>query len=815
MNFMPKASRILGEEGIHFPNAYVTTPMCCPSRSSSLTGLYVHNHNVYTNNDNCSSQHWQTTYETRTFATYLSNAGYRTAFFGKYLNEYNGSYIPQGWKEWSALVRNSRFYNYTLNVNGNKVKHGDDYHLDYYPDLITNDSLQFLRYSKRFFANKPLLMVLSYPGPHGPEEAAPQFQNLFMNVTTHRTPSWNFAPNPDKQWLMRITGKMEPIHEEFTDLLHTRRLQTLQSIDEAVEKLYNELKELGELDNTYIVYTSDHGYHLGQFGLVKGKAMPFEFDVRVPFYVRGPKLTGGQKIDNIVLNIDLAPTFLDIAGVKAPDHMDGSSFLPILKNTYKTELLNKSDGETTHQKINWRHTFLIERGKSMRDLNYNLRTLTKKEWLTIECQKPEYQSPCGPYQRFECFFDGYEMRIRKCRKTLWDHSYEDKAHKKCICPEDQPTHAFDDQNFEDNSELSSDPFINVNKRRLNTNEKKLQRRFLKEHVINKDFRPTFIESRNKRDLDFSIVETFDVEGVYELSKLLDASTSKMFNESTIFEDNFDDIDDKNSTLCTVSSNLSISCSDEVYQNKHLWKQKKNRLDSIIKKLQNKLTELKGIRRHLNMKRPLLQGLDSIGSDHNGCDCNVNRDNRSHHRRDKYWKRQFSKYSKRKRIRFMDKEWRREKKMRRKNKFLNTTCNYEKMNCFTHDNQHWKTAPLWTKGPFCFCQNSNNNSFWCLRTINSTHNFLYCEFVTGFITYYNLLRDPYQLKNAIYDLEFSTLEDLRRQLNKLKTCVGAKQCTLPVRKHYNNHIIDDSANMSGISISNNFSAKSRSERKIIS
>ncbi|CAG2110318.1 unnamed protein product, partial [Medioppia subpectinata] len=94
----------------------------------------------------------------------------------------------------------------------------------------------------------------------------------------------------------------------------------------------------------------------------------------------------------------------------------------------------------------------------------------------------------------------------------------------------------------------------------------------------------------------------------------------------------------------------------------------------------------------------------------------------------------------------------------------------------------------TEGPFCFCQNSNNNSFWCLRTINSTHNFLYCEFVTGFITYYNLLRDPYQLRNSIYDLEFTTLEELRRQLNKLKSCAGAQHCTLPAHQIHN-HIIN--------------------------
>ena len=113
-------------------------------------------------------------------------------------------------------------------------------------------------------------MVMSFPSPHGPEDSAPQYANMFFNVTRHRTPSYDFAPNPDKQWILRWLGKMKPVHHRFTDMLMTKRLQTLQSVDEAVERVFSELVSLGQLDNTYIFYTSDHGYHLGQFGLIKG-----------------------------------------------------------------------------------------------------------------------------------------------------------------------------------------------------------------------------------------------------------------------------------------------------------------------------------------------------------------------------------------------------------------------------------------------------------------------------------------------------------------------------------------------------------------
>ena len=119
--------------------------------------------------------------------------------------------------------------------------------------------------------------------------------NLHANLVSSlfafsfRLPNWNVV-STDKQWILRRKEQMDDQKIKFVDLLHRRRLQTLLSVDDSVAKIFHTLQSLGIENETYIFFTSDHGYHLGQFALVKGKSMPFEADIRVPFYVRGPSI---------------------------------------------------------------------------------------------------------------------------------------------------------------------------------------------------------------------------------------------------------------------------------------------------------------------------------------------------------------------------------------------------------------------------------------------------------------------------------------------------------------------------------------------
>uniref|UniRef100_A0A4W4HAF3 N-acetylglucosamine-6-sulfatase n=1 Tax=Electrophorus electricus TaxID=8005 RepID=A0A4W4HAF3_ELEEL len=277
---MKRTRALIGDAGVTFSSAYTVTPLCCPSRSSILSGRYVHNHMVHNNSlsGNCSSKAWQAGPETQAFPVYLSKQLYQTFYGGKYLNQYGASetggvgHVPPGWDQWHALVGNSKYYNYTLSANGKAEIHGDNYEKDYLTDLI------------------------------------------------------------DKHWLLRQpVNPMLNSSIDYLDNAYRKRWQTLLSVDDMVEKLVNKLEDIKELNNTYIFFTSDNGYHTGQFSLPTDKRQLYEFDIRVPLLVRGPGIKPKQTLQDLVVNIDLSMTILDIAGVNISAlNMDGQSFLPQL-----------------------------------------------------------------------------------------------------------------------------------------------------------------------------------------------------------------------------------------------------------------------------------------------------------------------------------------------------------------------------------------------------------------------------------------------------------------------------------------------------
>ncbi|XP_077990818.1 extracellular sulfatase Sulf-1-like [Glandiceps talaboti] len=784
MDVMNKTRRILGEGGATFTNAFVTTPMCCPSRSTILTGLHTHNHEVYTNNEHCGSLSWRRGPETKTFATYLQREDYRTGYFGKYLNTYNGTYIPPGWMEWVGLIRNSRFYNYTINRNGNKIRHSSDYHDDYLTDLIANDSVTFFKLSKQVYPTRPVAIVLSMPAPHGPEDAAPQYQHMFNGVMTHRTETWNVAPNHDKHWIFQYTGKMTPKMMAFTDVLQQKRLQTLLSVDDAVEKIYNMLKDMDELDNTFILFTSDHGYHAGQFGLVKGKSMPYEFDVRVPFYIRGPNIPGGIEIPSIVLNVDIAPTILDMAGISNRDDMDGKSALKLVYNG------NGTRGRPNGRKRRlWRDTFLIERGlfripTRYKDyVNYRSNYLPKDERMREECSKLEYQSPCQPNQAKECVQEGGTLRFRKCRvpKVRKERKRKPKKKKRrCQC----------------------------NRSQLSKKEKKSQRKFLKDHVSQDDYKPRFM--RDERDADETGVETM-FQGANPDITLADGSIGNAVV-----------IDPK----CQINKNGRVVCEDEIFASQQAWMEHRQFLSKQIESLKDRINNLKDIREFVVDKKPrrgkvcICEDEETEEEEDEDEDEEIieeeeeeedeeeieeeeeeiyvedeeddsSKKNRKENLSDLDNDALLSRYAEKLQKKFdlteeeidqmVEKKANKLKKEEKKEKNPKSpeeeACSVGGMSCFYQTNDHWTTPPLWNLGSFCFCPNSINNTYWCLRTINRTHDFLYCEFITGFIEYFDMRpgEDPLQMWNRIHSMPLEIRHQLHDELMLLRECKGAKEC----------------------------------------
>ena len=179
----------------------------------------------------------------------------------------------------------SRYYDYTLSINGQAEQHGQDYEIDYLTDVIRRKALDWLkgyRNAKDQLDDgnvSPFLMVLAPPAPHAPSVSAPQYKNEFLIRKAPRNPSFNYVKdgNRDKHWLMRYNS--EPFNETFAgmiDIWFRKRWRTLLSVDDLVDNVLKELEDIGELNNTFVLYSSDNGYHLGTFGMIGGKGSNYE-----------------------------------------------------------------------------------------------------------------------------------------------------------------------------------------------------------------------------------------------------------------------------------------------------------------------------------------------------------------------------------------------------------------------------------------------------------------------------------------------------------------------------------------------------------
>ncbi|XP_043277079.1 N-acetylglucosamine-6-sulfatase-like [Venturia canescens] len=332
MTPLPMTGELIGNQGATFLNSFVASPICCPNRASILTGKYQHNHRTVNNTiaGGCSSPEWQRTFEPNTFGAYLKREmNYATFYAGKYLNKYGSreaggvSHVPAGWDNWFGLVGNSKYYDYSLSINGREKKYGHNPETDYLTDVIRDFAVKFINRQRN--SQNPFLMVLAPPAPHSPFLPASRHNDKYKGKRAVRTPSFNIGQQKRKHWLVRMGPSPLPNHIlPILDETYRRRWETLAAVDDLVSKVYTTLKNNNLLNNTYIIFTSDNGYHIGQFSMPLDKRQPYETDIKVPLLIRGPGISPTSVIAP-VSSVDLFDTILKIAGVEHPS--DGVSIL--------------------------------------------------------------------------------------------------------------------------------------------------------------------------------------------------------------------------------------------------------------------------------------------------------------------------------------------------------------------------------------------------------------------------------------------------------------------------------------------------------
>jgi N-acetylglucosamine-6-sulfatase len=347
MKAMQNVNSLIGGEGATFKNNFVNYSLCCPSRSTFLTGEYEHNHGVLGNSPpNGGFQRFQALHGDNNLAVWLQNAGYYTGLIGKYLNGYsNKPAVPPGWSEWHAAAPNTQeVYDYTLNNNGKLASFGHAVS-DFKQDVLTGKAVDFV--NRRAAKPKPFFLWLTYTAPHagGPNpnpqppsncqdtaKPAPRHAHAFDSEPLPIPPDFNELDVSDKPAAIQRQPLLNGTQIADIQRKYRCRLESILSVDEGVKRLVDALEASGELDNTLIVYTSDNGFFHGEHRIPTGKMHIYEESIRVPLEMRGPGIPQGVTIDPLAINADLAPTIVDAANATPGLTMDGRSLLPVTKN---------------------------------------------------------------------------------------------------------------------------------------------------------------------------------------------------------------------------------------------------------------------------------------------------------------------------------------------------------------------------------------------------------------------------------------------------------------------------------------------------
>jgi N-acetylglucosamine-6-sulfatase len=342
LSAMPNVQSLIAAQGTTFNEAYISFPLCCPSRATMLGGQYMHNHGVRGNFPPNGGWPKFKPHESNALPVWLHDDGYYNVHIGKYLNFYpaegNGLPVPPGWDEWYGKVsEDALYYNYQLieKTGPSAIPHltfYGDQPADYQTDVFSDRAINFVNDSG--VSKQPFWLNLWFNSPHGPFDPAPRDLFRLSGTPLEKLPAFNEKDISDKpKWFRRQARR--PLTKKQALLIDNERRrqeEQLISVDQSVGQLVQTLKDKGILDNTYLIFSSDNGFFRGEHRIVTGKYLPYDPASRVPLIIRGPGIPAGGVSDELVWNGDITQTILQIASGSQNDSLDGRSLLPYAEN---------------------------------------------------------------------------------------------------------------------------------------------------------------------------------------------------------------------------------------------------------------------------------------------------------------------------------------------------------------------------------------------------------------------------------------------------------------------------------------------------
>ena len=316
MRFLPKTTRHF--PGLRYTKAFYVQTLCCPSRTTFLTGMYPHNHGIQDNNTNPGADviFRDGPYDTRALPVSLDQAGYRTALIGKYLNGYDGGYVPPGWDRWFA------------HTGGESGSWEPTYFGDHEGQVrsSTIDARILARKSEDFISSSnpsPFFLLTTFHAPHEPPQVVSKYSDIYTGERVPRRPEWNEKDVSDKPKWVQDLNLISATGARKLDRSWRMRARSLRSVDDAIAGIHAKLMETGHLDDTYVFVLSDNGFSLGEHRRL-GKTTAYDADARMPLLISGPGLPSGTR-NALVGMHDLSPTVLELTGTPSLLEPDGAS----------------------------------------------------------------------------------------------------------------------------------------------------------------------------------------------------------------------------------------------------------------------------------------------------------------------------------------------------------------------------------------------------------------------------------------------------------------------------------------------------------